>query len=131
MPTHAPILATFEYHDRDSQAAICGIEVHQLPSGLTVVIATELSKKGGKNISDSTEHMATAACARFHIQPEQLVWIEHYDRTFDEADPRDSFWLVKFGNFRSDHGLICNCPSGRRMTSSDWKSLGLPIPANT
>jgi|GEM_PF-3761934 len=130
MLAHAPIHKPLEYRDRDGEPAICETEVISLQDDRTVVIAMESLQNPDKDISASTEYAATAACKEFGIKPEQLVWIERYRRRDKEEVQSDVFYLVSFGNFRPDRGLVCNCPSGRRMDPHDWDSLSLPVRVN-
>ena len=56
----------------------CSLELQRLPDGRTVVIATEVRDNPGTSITNVAEGLALAVCQEYGIDPEQLVWIEHY-----------------------------------------------------
>jgi hypothetical protein len=64
------------------------------------------------------EEICTQVCQRFHIAPERLVWLEHYDFinpvewklvTFDRKNSRNQF----------------TDPKWTKMTPALWRELGL------
>lgn len=43
-----------------------------------IVVATELPDNPGASITNRAEHLALQVCRHLEIEPEQLVWVEHY-----------------------------------------------------
>jgi hypothetical protein len=88
----APVtVERFEYRGFHGCKAHCSVEIIPLPDGRTVVIAIEPKDNPGMSITNVAEHLASYVCDLFRIDPDKLVWIEHYgygsttggDRTFD------------------------------------------------
>lgn len=65
----------------------------------TVVIASELPDNPGMSITNAAAELATQVCQRYGIDPECLVWVEHYGATATTSyrqDPPETYDLVTF-----------------------------------
>jgi len=64
----------------------------------TVIIATELRDNPGTSITNYAAQLATGALQTFNVQPEQLVWVEHYPAgdTEREGEGEDTYDIVTF-----------------------------------
>lgn len=69
-----------------------------------MVIATELSDNPGVSVTNFAEGLATLVCRRFSIDPEKLIWIEHY--------PAD-LCPICAGSGKSKPGTTCRACNGR------------------
>jgi hypothetical protein len=136
-PTEPTIIEPFEFKGLGGRRAWCRLEVIPLKEGRTAVIATEVEDNSGTSVTNVAEHLASFACDRFQIDPDRLVWIEHYgyggwrERTYD---------LVTFSRRQPERmqwaePVLRHQPSGwpghfeepewRPMRDEDWQSLGL------
>jgi len=142
MAAHERILFDrFEYRGLHGCRCVCSLEILALHDGRSAVIATELEDNPGTSITNVAEHLASEVCDRFGIDPDKLVWIEHYgyagaseglqERTFDRVTfgrrPREGF--RRSATVRRQHpdgwpGYFRD-PSWRPMREEDWWELGL------
>lgn len=130
----------FAYSGFHGCRSICDLELITLSDGRTVAIVTERADNPGTSITNIAEHLASWVCNQFQIDPDRLVWIEHYgfastpiaERTFD---------LVKFSRLPAGR-MAWSMPPGetllrqtpahfhrprwRTMTDPDWHDLDLP-----
>lgn len=136
------LLERFQYRGFHGCRCVCSLEILSLGDGRTAVIATELQDNPGTAITNVAEHLASEVCDRFGIEPEKLVWIEHYgyassvtvgrERTYD----RVSFRVRKADAFQGSAAVLRSKPDGwpgyfeepqwRPMKDEDWRELGLP-----
>lgn len=91
---------------------ICGLKVVQKP-GKTIVIATNLYKKNpGTSISRWSAQLATAICSDLHINPAQIVFIEHNPDCQSKLEfYKETFDIVEFGR------------EGDTFTNPRWKRI--------
>lgn len=79
MTTNHPTEIIYSYNVRaNSITAHCGLRLFTAPTGDSVVIATELPDNPGMRLTNAAEEVAGAVCQDFGLDPERLVWIEHY-----------------------------------------------------
>ena len=65
-----------------------------------MILCTELATNPGQSITNAAEQLATAACRRFAIPFNKLIWIEHYnEESYKGRGREESFDLVEFGYF--------------------------------
>lgn len=130
----------FEFRGFHGCQCFCSLEIVPATDGHKVVIATELQDNPGTSITNVAEHLASAVCDRFGIDPEKLVWIETYgypapgdrERTFDLVTfrKREPDGVIQWGpsvlRTKPDGwpGYFAE-PKWRPMEVDDWKSLGL------
>ena len=76
------------FHGCDSQ---CELEIIS-----NLVIATQSHENTGTSITNMAEHLAAMVCHDFHIDPKQLIWIEHYPERGEINPYPESFDLVSF-----------------------------------
>ena len=87
------------FHGCDSH---CEIEILN-----NLVIATEIDSNEGTSITNMAAHLATQVCKDFGIQPDTLIWIEHYPaqdigaRTIPSVYAIVQFNVDRHGVFRS------------------------------
>lgn len=137
----AVIIDRFDYRGFFGRPAWCGLEVIPLEDGRTVVIATELEDNPGTSVTSVAEHLASHVCDRFGIDPDRLVWVEHYvyPSATRPGEPR-AFEMVNFRRLpppaiRWLEAVLRHHPSGwpgffedpewRPMGDRDWQALGL------
>ena len=103
-------------------ACVCRLRFFEAPTGETVIVATELLENEGTSITNMAEHLATQVCREFNIDPEQLLWIEHYTGLVDGPDERipESFDLVSFDLSFTEDGQQCY-----RFTEPHWRHMPL------
>jgi hypothetical protein len=73
-----PTFFRFDYAGLHGRPAACGLEILPLAHGGTAVICTELSDNPGTSVTNFAEELASIVCRGWRIEPEKLVWIEHY-----------------------------------------------------
>jgi hypothetical protein len=137
-PIEPVLLDRFEYRGLNGRPAWCRLELIPLSGGRTVAIATEMIDNPGTSITNAAEYLASFVCDCFEIDPDKLVWIEHYgyggrhDRTYDlvtfRRRPTEMIRWAKAvlryhasgwpGHFEE--------PQWRPMCDEDWRDLGLP-----
>jgi hypothetical protein len=133
----------FEFRGFHGCRCVCDLEMIPIADGRTVVIATEREDNSGTSVTNVAEHLASYVCDRFRIDPEKLVWVEHYGY----PDPvnskrRREFDLVTFHRrsperIRWADAVLRSKPDGwpgyfeepqwRPMKEDDWRKLGLEL----
>jgi len=96
----API-ERFEYRGFLGCKCFCDLEIVRLIDRRTLVIATEREDNPGTSITNVAEHLASNVCVRFGIEPEKLIWIEHYGYPDPLQRPR-TYELVTFRRRRPE-----------------------------
>ena len=84
-----------------------------------LVIATEVESNQGTSITNMAEHLATRICYHYSLDPQSLIWIEHYpERGHDwNIHPIPESWdLVNF-----DRGVQTD--GTPRFLHPKWKRL--------
>ena len=136
------VLDRFRFRGFGGREAWCSLEILPLADGRTAVVATELADNPGTSVTNVAEHLASHVCDRFGIDPDRLVWIEHYGYppAVDPRKPRE-FEFVTFTRRRPEGvwwfpAVLKAKPDGwpgyfeepqwRPMTDRDWRALGLP-----
>jgi hypothetical protein len=76
--------AHFHFKDALKRSGECLIRVYELGSRV-VVIATDLDE--GPSVTNAAEEIATQIVEQFNIDPERLIWVEHYPRKDTRAKP--------------------------------------------
>jgi hypothetical protein len=131
----------FEFRGFHGCRCVCDLEVIPIADGRTVVIATEREDNPGTSITNVAEHLASYVCDRFAIDPEKLVWVEHYGYP-DPVNPkrRREYDLVTFEGrkpelIRWSDAVLRSKPDGwpghfdepqwRPVKKEDWSSLGV------
>jgi hypothetical protein len=126
---HAPLterllIERFEYEGFHGYPSACTLELIPLDDGRTFVIATETEENHGTSVTNIAEHLATFVCRTFGIEPEKLVWVEHYGYA-STAFPERTFDIVTFRPLpMSNSALFFAEPHWRVMTDADWHQLG-------
>ena len=135
------VIERFEYRGFHGCQSFCKLQVLPLADGRTAVIATELEDNPGTSVTNVAEQLASFVCDRFGIDPDHLVWIEHYGYpsatrpkeprsydlvTFWRPPPEKIRWLAPVLRARPDGwpGYSAE-PEWREMTAWDWKELGV------
>lgn len=133
MTTNQPLETIYFYNVRaNSIMAHCGLRLLTAPTGDNVVIATELPDNPGMSITNAAEEVAAAVCRDFGLEPERLVWIEHYperltgDNYGHRTEPA-SFDAVTF----TWDGQQFSDPQWRRLAPEELAFLtGLTLPVH-
>ena len=143
-------IGRFDFTGPFGRSARCGLERIDLADGRVVIIGTELPDNPGISVTNWAEELATQVCAKFTIDPDRLVWIEHYPA---EQCPRcggsgrhgrggtclacrgrgkrrelPTFDLVTFTAVRERDAWRLVDPQWRPMREADWVQLGLSPP---
>lgn len=130
----------FEYPGFHGCRSGCGLEIVPLPDGRTLVIATERADNPGTSVTNVAEHLASFVCDRFGIDPDKLVWVEHYgygnclspERAYDRvtfqrrADERVVWPPAVTRSKRNSWPGHFGEPHWATMSDPDWAALGLP-----
>ena len=131
----------FEFRGFHGCKCVCDLELFPISDGRTVVIATERDDNPGTSITNVAEHLASYVCDSFGIDPEHLVWIEHYGYP-DRVNPKRAreYDLVTFSRRKPERiqwseAVLRSKPSGwpghfdepqwRPMKEEDWRDFGL------
>lgn len=138
MPPREPtLLEKFKYRGFNGRTARCRLELIPLSDDRTVVIATEVIDNAGTSVTNVAEYLASFVCDQFDIDPNKLVWLEHYGYggrhartydlvTFDRRVPERIQWSQAVLRYHPDGwpGYFEE-PQWRPMTDNDWQGLGL------
>jgi hypothetical protein len=99
------------------------------------VICTELGDNPGTSVTNFVEDLAGLVCTDYGINPQQLVWIEHYppdDAKHGLRHGQPSWDVVTFRVAMTDgRQAAFEQPAWRPMREGDWAALGLPAPEAT
>lgn len=133
------VLDCFEYPGFQGCRSVCDLELIPLSDGRTVAIVTERVDNPGTSVTNIAEHLASWVCHQFHIDPDRLVWLEHYGYASTPI-PERTFDLVKFSRLPagsmswsvlSSETLSRQTPAHfhrprwRTMNDADWHDLNL------
>ena len=81
--------------------ATCDLELVRLADGRTLCVAYEREDNPGTSVTNAAEHLASAVCDRFGVEPRRLVWVEHYAYPSpSSAIPLRTWDLVTWGEIR-------------------------------
>lgn len=86
----------FAFTDSLKRSGRCRLRVYQIP-GRTVVIATD--QDIGPSVTNAAEEIATQVVHQFRIDPERLLWVEHYlreDTRAGQSSGGEEYDLVTF-----------------------------------
>jgi len=136
-PNDVTVVDRFDFRGLGGRPAWCRLELIPLVDGRTAVIVTEVSDNPGTSVTNAAEHLASFVCDRFRIDPDRLVWIEHYgyggrrERTYDlVTSSRQPIQKIQWSE-----AVLRYHPSGwqgyfeepewRAMTDDDWQALGV------
>ncbi len=98
---------------------ICRIERINLLDERVVIICEQVEDNPGNSITNAVEAIAFQVCQQYRIDPQKLVWIEHYPYSSHD----DSEWdLVSFE--KKPLGSFFEGPRWKRMEEADWIDLG-------
>jgi hypothetical protein len=131
----AMVIERFEFRGFHGRGAWCRLEFIPLTDGRTLVIAIELLDNPGTSVTNVAEHLASHVCDEFGIDPDRLVWVEHYgygpDRTYDLVtfSRREKEAVQWFPAVLRQHpdgwpGYFEE-PDWRPMRDEDWRAMGL------
>jgi hypothetical protein len=108
----------FAYKARNRKDGICLIERINLPDGRIVMAMIQVAGNPGNSITNTVETICYQLCERFQLQPDRVVWLQHYDYN-DRAD----WTMVSFKREPPDRPF--EDPAWDRMTPELWDDLGL------
>ena len=101
---------------------VCHVHRRGVADGRVLVICEQLPDNPGMSITNCVETLASQVCHMFSIEPERLVWVEHYGPALGITE----FTRVTFGVEES--GGVFGQPTWRTMKKADWKELGISAP---
>ena len=111
----------FEYTGFHGSPGTCEIKiVHAL--GLAFVICSEIPDNPGRSVTNMAEAIATAVCKEYDLNPNRMVWIEHYPPSHGRT--KDSYDLVTFKQ-KPSPGFRDLGTAGVEFCYPDWKPLDL------
>lgn len=86
-----------------------------------LVIATEHEDNEGTSITNMAEYLAPRVCYAYQVDPQNLIWIEHYPERGNKWMHRpipESWDRVNFDRAEAPDGMM-------RFLHPDWKHLDL------
>lgn len=117
----------FAFKSHNGHDGVCRIELINLTNGRTAVICEEIDENPGISVTNAVEDIAFQVCEQFDVDPQTLVWIEHYETSFLAEGEWD---LVDFG-VRPPEAYFGQ-PEWKPLQERDWHSLGFrPRPKRT
>lgn len=105
------------------RGAHCDLAFHDIDDGRTVVVCTDPPDNQHTAVVIVLEVLVPKICRDFQLDPDQLVWIEHYR---ESCGGREVFNLITF-NMNDEMTLLRN-PTWREMQPTNWSELGLFVP---
>jgi len=108
----------FAYKARNRKDGICLIERINLPDGRIVMAMIQVAGNPGNSITNTVETICYQLCERFKLQPDRVVWLQHYD-----YNDREDWTMVSFKREPPDRPF--EDPAWDRMTPELWDDLGL------
>lgn len=57
----------------------CRLRIFEAPAAQWLILVTELNKNPGMSVTNAAETIATEVCREYKLQPEDCVFVEHYD----------------------------------------------------
>ena len=119
------VLDRFEFPGLRGCRSWCRLTVVELRDGRTVVVASEREDNPGTSVTNAAEQLATAVVMTFCLDPDKLVWVEHYPAEGPHAK-REDWDLVTFKIIRTKREFLTfTDPDWRPMRRADWQDLGL------
>ncbi|MFL5802189.1 MAG: hypothetical protein ACJ8CR_10675 [Roseiflexaceae bacterium] len=109
----------FAFKSQNGFDGICRIERINLPNEKVVVICEEVDENPGNSVTNSVEYIAIQVCEQYRIDPQNLIWIEHYDTWYDKYDE----WKLVMFNKKPPEDNFAD-PKWKIMTETDWRFLG-------
>jgi hypothetical protein len=131
----------FEYRGFHGCKCSCDLEIVERSDGRTLVITTEREDNPGTSITNVAEHLASYVCDCFGIEPEKLIWIEHYGYpdplhpkrprtydlvTFERQPPEQILWSPAVLSSKPDGwpGYFDE-PEWQPMEEETWREFGI------
>ena len=103
---------TFDYKGFWGCDSHCTIEIIG-----NLVVCTEDTNNDGTSVTNLAEHIATRICYQFQLDPEKLVWVEHYPaRGYQDTIP-PTWDLAVFQRATPKDGIT-------RLLKPKWSHLG-------
>ena len=68
----------FDYHGLSNIPSRCHLRIYGHPDQPVLVVATEFPDNPGTSITNSLPGLMDDVCAAFDIDPDMLLWVEHY-----------------------------------------------------
>lgn len=109
----------FAYKSPNRFDGVCRIERINLPDGRVVIICEEIDDNPGRSVTNTVEYIALQVCEQLKIDPQNLVWIEHYDTYFADEEEWN---LVTFDRVPPESNF--KGPKWTPLTEDDWRSFG-------
>lgn len=102
----------------------CDLDIYRYDEGV-VVVATEIDENEGTSVTNMAEGLATVVCKDWGIDPQTLIWIEHYpDRDPSGRKREDPIWAESFDIVFFDwDGKRFRRPKWQRLTAATAASL--------
>lgn len=125
-PFESTVIDPYEFTGFHGCRCICRLEILRLQDGRAVVIAIEREDNPGTSVTNAFEILAASVCEQFGIDPQTLVWIEHYGyaSAIDAGNPR-TYDLVSFTVRTIQGRRTAREPQWRPMQEADWWALGI------
>jgi hypothetical protein len=60
----------------------CRLRIYRPHPGLQVVVISDMGLAAGQFIPYQVEHLASLIVQEFHLNPQQVIWLEHYSPGF-------------------------------------------------
>lgn len=106
------------FKDKNGRNTVCEI----VRNG-NVIMATELEKNMGMSVTNTCEEIAQECCEKYGIEPEKLIFIEHYTPASYEGS-RESYSRVNFRKVEKESkNKVFGNPSWQHETEESVKQL--------
>ncbi len=112
----------FAYKSPANVGGVCHIHRRFLFDKRILIICSQLPDNPGRSITNCVEDLAFQVCQTFRIDPDNLVWVEHYGAVFGFKE----FSRVQF-EVQPPDGMFQH-PSWSKMKEADWRELQVPAP---
>jgi hypothetical protein len=78
--------------------SVCGLQIIEQAAGNVYVILTELKENSGTPVTYMFDTIATDIYHKcLSTDPNDIIWIEHYNQTSYDTDGKETFNFVKMG----------------------------------
>lgn len=83
---------------RDGRVISCGVWIASYGSYSkgTIVVLAEPYNYEGMSVTNAAEYIATEVVRRYSLNPDHVIWIEHYSGNLKWKDSGETFDLVTF-----------------------------------
>ena len=93
----------FKFKGFHNCESCCGLEITHTDMGVVVVV-TEVEDNKGTSVTNAAEVLFQAVCERFSLNPDEVIFIEHYSAGW-MSNAEETFDLVYFSENNSTYTI--------------------------